>query len=309
MTRSHVWFMAFAALVPGCSSETTTEQDPPDPSVVDGYEPATIDADSIDQVAELSAPQIFATGLTGFAAGGVAGDVAACPKTTESETQTILEGGCTDEGGQTWHGKAISNANGITYDGFGFTGEDPCGEGETAPTELTLDGHATLSSTTGEVVSFSVELELTVVEVDEETCAPTGASGAFDYDGTVVSPSGNIDTEEPSTWNGSGQVALDGFGRVDVATVDEVVDDAICESEAISGETTVRSDSGGEVVIAYDGATDCDPESTVTWSLDGASQGEISGVSCSAGGKPASGQTLGLLGLIAGLALARRRRS
>ena len=32
--------------------------------------------------------------------------------------------------------------------------------------------------------------------------------------------------------------------------------------------------------VHYDGATDCDLESTVTWTLDGAGQGEISGISC-----------------------------
>lgn len=58
-------------------------------------------------------------------------------------------------------------------------------------------------------------------------------------------------------------------------------DQSVCRDEAISGQTTV-SVANGVAVFRYDGETDCDEESTVTWTLDGVDHGEISGVSCAA---------------------------
>ena len=92
-------------------------------------------------------------------------------------------------------------------------------------------------------------------------------------------------------------------------TVNEVLDNAVCNSEALSGTTTLTGD-GHTAVITYDGATSCDTASTVTWTLDGAPKGVISGSSCSARPLPERGAGWTALPVVA-LALAQvaRRRA
>ena len=86
-----------------------------------------------------------------------------------------------------------------------------------------------------------------------------------------------------------------------------MLDRGVCQDEALSGQTSITGLRAVE--IRYDGATDCDAESTVTWSLDGVVQaGELTGVECSATpGRRGSWVTLLVLGVVA-LVLVRRRR-
>ena len=109
------------------------------------------------------------------------------------------------------------------------------------------------------------------------------------------------------TWNQEGHTASKSVvasGQMDIATVDEVTNDTLCASEAISGSTHFTT-STQTAAVHYDGGTDCSEESTVTWTLDGVDQGEISGVSCSS---TASGRGLLGLGLSMGLLVGFRRR-
>ncbi|MEC7240472.1 MAG: hypothetical protein VXW32_04485, partial [Myxococcota bacterium] len=92
-------------------------------------------------------------------------------------------------------------------------------------------------------------------------------------------------------------------GYLNVQTEDEVLFETVCSTEALSGTTTL-SNSNDTVVFQYDGETDCDDPGTVTWTLNGEPQGEISGVNCAISGR-ASGGWLVVLGA---LALTRRRR-
>ena len=79
MTRTHAWVLSLA-LLPACSDDTE-ETSPAEPSPVDAYEPATIDADNIEAFADYSAPRIFATALTGLVVGGISRAVNAMPGT------------------------------------------------------------------------------------------------------------------------------------------------------------------------------------------------------------------------------------
>ncbi|QRK04310.1 hypothetical protein JQX13_29050 [Archangium violaceum] len=78
----------------------------------------------------------------------------------------------------------------------------------------------------------------------------------------------------------------------------EVVNNAVCDSEALSGSTTIRS-GGHTALIQYDGATDCEDASTVRWSLDGKAMAEMEGVRCSVTSGPAfSAWSVALLGAL-----------
>jgi len=111
--------------------------------------------------------------------------------------------------------------------------------------------------------------------LDEEADCRNTATLAFAYSGSQREESGR------ETWNGEGRVGSAADGVYRGTTEAEVRDQSVCGHEAISGKTTV-SVANGVAVFRYDGETDCDDESTVTWTLDGVDQGEISGVSCAA---------------------------
>jgi len=76
----------------------------------------------------------------------------------------------------------------------------------------------------------------------------------------------------------------------------------VCAGQGASGTTKLTS-NGHEVVIAYDGATDCDADAAAHWSRDGEDMGVIKGISCSTGG----GAGFGLIGVALAFVLRRRR--
>lgn len=89
-------------------------------------------------------------------------------------------------------------------------------------------------------------------------------------------------------------------------TTDEQLEDDLCADEALAGETKVTS-GGHTITISYDGATDCDPESTVRWAYDGTDRGELSGVDCSTG--RSSGSALLLVAAVGLVVRWARRRT
>lgn len=165
----------------------------------------------------------------------------------------------------------------------------------------------------GDGTAFETDIVLTAEGVDESTCQPEDLTGAYDYAGTVVNgPDVDGDNEpDSSTWNGSGTVGWSGIGKASVSTEDELLTSvtvgfmtggtaAECSYEAMSGSTTIEGD-GATAVILYDGATDCDSTSTVTWTLNGANQGEVEGISCRIGTRNRPGAAAGLAFVIAAL--------
>ena len=71
-------------------------------------------------------------------------------------------------------------------------------------------------------------------------------------------------------------------GTVDATTVDELVDDATCSGQPVSGTTTLES-RGDTAVVTYDGASDCDVDGNARLAVNGDEKGLISSVSCSVG--------------------------
>lgn len=223
----------------------------------------------------------------------------ACPILVRSSgADATWEGGCTDEQGVTWHGRLRTHEHDdgsytLRLNRWGRTQPHPDCPGFAG--ELLLDGHAVVLPD-----PYFVSLDVRgTTNFAEDGCAEPSRV-RIEY----------VGEDTPSGLNGAGFIAHERLGEVEVETVDEVVEigmlveDPICEHEALSGQTFLRTDAH-EAVITYDGATDCDPESTVTWTLDGAPQGELSGIACSISAVPVVG---GPVALLAGLLLLGRRR-
>ena len=211
-----------------------------------------------------------------------------CPATSDDGTTVVITGECEDSEGRAWAGEVtvLRRAGGwsLTFDGFGD------------------DRWSGMARVTG---SF---------EVDEEGDSFHSFEADVDIDSGIESHTAYSGTVEggyqgPTVWNGSGRVSRDGItinsGSVDAETVDQVRDGELCPGEGVSGTTTMVSPEH-EVVISYDGDTDCDEDDAARWSLDGEDQGLVTGVTCSAGGPAGAGSALLLLLLAVSL---RRRRA
>ena len=66
-------------------------------------------------------------------------------------------------------------------------------------------------------------------------------------------------------------------GSVEATTTDELVVDARCSGQPVSGSTTLRS-RGHTAVVTYDGETDCDDDQNAELSVNGEARGPISGI-------------------------------
>ena len=266
------------------------------------YPPATFtNSENAQMWASASAPNIVGLPLTLFVSAELTAGQG-CPAMVENGNATTLTGGCTDMNGNQWHGEARGlnevTSGFVEFEGFGTTGES-----EDCPGTLTslADGDLTLAGNLLES-DFSVELEIVTTGPLGENCEDGESRIAISYDGTLVRD--GVDGEE--IWNGRGQFAETSIGVATVATNDEIIDADICDGEALSGTTDVQSD-GHTLTISYDGATDCSPESTVRWAIDGVDQGEWTGVTCSAGLDSTSDLGLLLCALVL-VSLGLRRR-
>jgi len=236
-----------------------------------------------------SALGVFAIGYEplGFADGAHQFEDPACPATADDGTTVTITGGCKDSKGTTWAGKATvvrdGNARHITFNAYGN------------------DSFVGMQHTTGTFDVVETDSTHSTFEVDIRQTE--GIETSIQYSGTVTGS-----YQGRTVWNGSGHISREGFtinsGSVDAVTVDEVRDDAICGGQGASGTTKMTSDEH-EVVIAYDGATDCDPDAAAHWMRDGKEMGVIKGISCSTG----SPTGFGLIGFALVFVLRRRRRS
>jgi hypothetical protein len=224
-------------------------------------------------------------------------------------TDTSAVGGCTDYTGVEWLGSNSqfmldSETISIVNDGFGTStpSADCAGKND----DYIIHSYSEWSGFEGDTFTISLLSGLTsTTHYVDDSCAPVDEGMALDV--VMTRQSETVGEAEEITWNQAGHTAsktIVATGQMDIETVDEVTNDSICASEAISGSTHFTT-SVQTAAVHYDGETDCSEDSTVTWTLDGAEQGEISGVSCSS-----TANARGLRGLLLsmGMLLIFRRR-
>jgi hypothetical protein len=274
--------------------------------------PATIaTADDMKHWTGTSAPAAYFGSLTPLMLANVSvnGVPTTCPVKTTSGTTTTYTGDCTDTNGNTWIGKATQtgdmNSGGtIDYAGFGYTGTNTC-NGQMYATKLVFDG--TIDQTlTGGTVGFTIDVSSASNGIDDTTCATLSGKTGTSYAGSTVrsGPDTNNDGQpDMQQWDGSGEIGNTLYGKVSAKTTAEVIDSQTCSHESLSGTTEVTAGSH-VAVITYDGATSCDQEQTVTWTLDGVDQGTLTGVACNAGRGGGGSALIVALAVV----VARRRR-
>jgi hypothetical protein len=300
------------------------------------FPPASLDPDDVDQIEGLtgaSAPQVFSLAYTGVALAAFENGEACstvdgvemcmpigngCPTMTETADGFVIEGaGCTTDDGAVWTGRVVAQglqeaegedlplpADSATIDYEELTIESPseCADA-TAPSRITIDGSLEMRSTGASSFDFDVQLEVSASGVGDDCTDIGDVSGIYAYQGS------RREEGTQQIWNGRGQIGSSAWGGYETETVDEVLDSSACSSEALSGTTTVEA--GEDVaVFTYDGATDCDEASTVTWTFNGIDRGEIEGIRCAVGrSRPwPAGIALGILFATVGATAGRRRR-
>jgi MYXO-CTERM domain-containing protein len=308
-------------LLIGCGSDGSGNAKPDAGAAVDAqevdaadvdvvtYPPATLgdDAVSAKKWSTASAPRLYMLAYTPIAVADariqISGET--CPAKTVNGDTTTYTGGCTDMDGKPWTGTAVAvgaPSGMVTYTDFGGTGESTCNATK-YPSTFKYNGTITA------VAAGTAELEITAEIIGpDETNNCVEHTGTFAIDYTLMQRRGTHDADgdgdfDDTYWSGSGRYGDSIDGAVDAVTTEEKLEDEICNDEALAGDTVVTA-SGHAIKITYDGATDCDPESTVHWAYDGTDRGEISDVSCSAGGSPGSALVL----VVAVGAVVRRRR-
>jgi MYXO-CTERM domain-containing protein len=275
------------------------------------YPPATLtdDAATAKKWAAASAPQLFMLAFTPLFAADATIQIGeeTCPTKIVNGNTTTYTGGCMTSDGDPWTGTATQTGapmGMVEYVDFGGTGTETCNEIE-YPSTFKYNGTIVPSAT--DPGSLAIELTAEVTGPDEANdCAPL--TGTFQIDYTVTYRQGTHDADsdgnpDDTYWSGSGKFGNSIDGAVDAMTTDEKLEEELCDSEALEG-TTVVSSGGHAITLTYDGATDCDAESTVHWAYDGTDRGELTGVSCSTGGSPGGALVL----LATAFVVARRRR-
>ena len=245
-----------------------------------------------DVASTVSAPGVvrFTTTIAIALLGLLTADEAqsSCPRRTGTETRGTLEGGCTTDDGHRIQGRAIYDGDSeiATYRFEGFQLD-----------QLRLDGTVRVRSNRSHRDADPTSANQPANEdwwVQLDTYAPlnndmhaamaradSGQPPQEDVYQTI-----QIDyeaTQRDNTYEGRGTFTIGGFGTVRAETRAEVIDNDVCNSEAASGETILSTDTE-RIRIVYDGATDCDPTSTVIVE-QGDERQELAGVQCSANGR------------------------
>ncbi|RMG11357.1 MAG: hypothetical protein D6729_18085 [Deltaproteobacteria bacterium] len=296
-------------------------------SVIDTFEPAKVDdAEDAEKLAGLSAPNLYFTGMSPLFFVELAASLPEkdpnCPVVEEDGDTTTYSGECTTQSGTEVFGRATVVKTGefgidsgslsgsvpigtFTYEGFGYRASQSCDDGSKKEVELRFDGRLESKETGSGAYAFAIDLLGKGDLLDSKTCTLTpDGTLALVYSGTFSGEKPNGEGQyQKTTWNGSGRLGQTDLGRASATTHDEVVDATVCGYEALSGSTQISA--AKEVLVTYDGESDCSMDATVKWSLDGAEQGELKGVSCATGGGSASAAAL--LFVLAGLRIRRRR--
>ncbi len=248
-----------------------------------------------------------------------AGTAATCPAAQTSGNVTTLTGGCTSSG-QTYSGTATithdtgANAYETHFDHFGVSQPQQCtptGGGAAVTVMQTQTFSGTVRSSDRHATHGTFHLDLTIESrTPDGACTLVPRTGAVVYDGTWDASGGDANGDgvpDHVVWNGRGRVGDSVDGVVSARTTDETIDHPACSHEPLSGTTQLQA-GGHTALITYDGATDCVPSATATWTYDGAAMGTLTGVSCGVTrGRADSRAVLGL-GLATLIAAAVRRR-
>ena len=209
---------------------------------------------------------------------------------------SVVGDGCTDFNGTQWLG---SNAQSMLEDGTilmvnnGFGTIGASAECTDRNDTLMLNTYTEWSSIGEDTVQIRMVSALdSVTHTADSSCLPIDDGLAVDV--VMTQQTETIGESDKNTWNHLGHAGIRSGGvegHMDVETTDEVTFDQICTTEALSGSTRFTT-STQTAAVHYDGETDCDVESTVTWTLDGVGQGEITGISCAS-----TGSRFGLAGM------------
>ncbi len=290
-----LYLLASVALATSCGGETSD-------GVLDALPPGDVARDG--RPPPYSAPLIF---YVATARADSSYEDADCPRVTRGATDTTVEGGCVDLQGTRWFGRLTypndfdptDPAPGtVVLGGFGEERDSGCsGVRETDA----YTGRIDIVRAEDGALEFDSDMIFDIANAELDTCTIEHQHGAWQYSGRIVRDG------DRSTWSGSGRIGSDLVGRYDIATEDEVIDYTVCQHEPLSGLTRISA-GGHEAVIHYDGATDCVDSGTATWTLDGAEQGEIAGVHCSAAPGSRGGGAIALATLLGALALTIIRR-
>ncbi len=250
-----------------------------------------------------------------------------CPRIAiegEGDAMVITaEGGCTDAAGKTWSGRATRTGRYLSrtfvgsFEGLQVESTSTCEDGSTVAALDTLEGAASALDRGDGLVEFEIDVRHDRTVLDPGTCALPGVSTTIRrFAGTFRESGGDRARGlEPArvVWNGSGILGDSDDGVVEVETIDVVWERSSCDSEPLSGRTVLEA-GGHRAVLRHDGAKDCDPAQTVTWTYDGKEMGEAEVASCAVRrpGAPAARPALAagaLLAMVALLRLGLRRRA
>lgn len=299
MTRWPIPLMVALGLALGACPAPNGETDDTDPADrFDAFANADLTDPAVTQsfAENTSAPNMYTFAVL-FGAALENGD-GVCPARSETDGVVTYTGGCTDADGDAWSGSATVTRTGeesgiIGYENFGRTAEEDCNADGTVTSTQLFDGLVTIEADG----RFEIAMEGEGTNVDKDACTATNATFAMEYAGRQLALTDGI-----TEWSGTGRFGTSDRGKVTATTAAEVIDDNGCSYEAESGTTTMES-ADHTAVITYDGAVDCDDTSTVTWTLDGVDQGEITGIQCG------TGLAAGALATVfAGLLVVGRRR-
>jgi uncharacterized protein (TIGR03382 family) len=241
---------------------------------------------------------------TSFLAASATSNDGGCPAVTDDGTTLKAVGAnCTDATGTKWAGSVsfvrttpAAQTGKYTFSDLASTSPVTCADGGTGSGTTTITGTMQITGAESNF-TYAIDLRLDGTGLNAKTCANSTATSAWNYTGSVITAA-----DGSKTWNGTGKLGSSEQGSVTATTTDEKIDSAVCATEAASGTTKVSA-SGNSIVYTYDGATKCDAEGTVLWSLNGAPKGELSGVNCAAA--PGSA-FLGAALLVLSLLLRRR---
>jgi len=287
----------------GCGGDGVAEE-------LDSYKEAKLESSDDVQPwsGSASAATIFFSSMTIMLVADLAhqgDDATNCPEVITEGAKKTYRGGCTDESGKTWFGTAVTeefsqeetSLGVIRYEGFGYESTKPCG-GQTAASSLKVDGEIKgEGSKNSSKPTFDINFRMAVSSVSDD-CTVKSDTLIIDYAG------GFEKLGNGQKWRGKGWIGTASRGKLEVSTEEQIIDTQACLHESISGSTTLKSGKN-TVVVTYDGATDCDEDSTAHWSLNGQDQGEMAKIGCSAGG---GGMGLAWGALAALLILLPRRR-